>query len=178
MFLFIIIKNTYDDDEESERRERAKQESCACKNKKNSIAIRIIFGSNSLEFVVTTSDSSTFVFVLIMDSSASPLPRFNKCCFMFGLRSGVLIFVSLEALFWALLSFAAIFSEVKYIINVDIGEFSDVLDNDWYYYLLFGYARELIDERIRSNFFFLFLFLELINISLQLISLSVISYYR
>lgn len=86
-----------------------------------------------------------------MDSSASPLPRFNKCCFLFGLRSGVLIFVSIEALFWALLAFAAIYSEAKYIANVDIGEFSDVLDNDWYYYLLFGYARELIDEKIRSK---------------------------
>lgn len=86
-----------------------------------------------------------------MDSSASPLPRFNKCCFLFDLRSGVLIFISLEALFWGLLSFAAIFSEVKYIINVDIGEFSDDLDNDWYYFFLFGYPRELIDERIRSK---------------------------
>ncbi|KAG5675831.1 hypothetical protein PVAND_005701 [Polypedilum vanderplanki] len=85
-----------------------------------------------------------------MDNSASPLPRFNKCCFLFGLRSGVLIFVSIEALFWALLTFAAIFSEIKYITNVDIGEFSDVLDNDWYYFLLFGYPRELIDERIRT----------------------------
>lgn len=82
---------------------------------------------------------------------ASPLPRFNKCCFLFGLRSGVLIFVSIEALFWALLTFAAIFSEVKYIANVDVGDFSDVLDNDWYYYFLFGYPRELIDERIRSE---------------------------
>lgn len=86
-----------------------------------------------------------------MDSSASPLPRFNKCCFLFGLRSGVLIFVSIEALFWGLLAFAAIFCEVKYIINVDIGEFSDDLDNDWYYFFLFGYPRELIDERIRSK---------------------------
>lgn len=86
-----------------------------------------------------------------MDSAASPLPRFNKCCFLFGLRSGVLIFVSIEALFWALLAFAAIYSEIKYIVYVDIGEFSDVLDNDWYYYLLFGYPKELIDERLRSK---------------------------
>jgi hypothetical protein len=70
---------------------------------------------------------------------------------MFGLRSGVLIFVSIEALFWAVLTFAAVFSEIKYIANVDIAEFSDVLDNDWYYYLLFGYPRELIDERVRSK---------------------------
>lgn len=70
---------------------------------------------------------------------------------MFGLRSGVLIFVSLEALFWALLAFSAIYSEVKYIVYVDLAEFSDVLDNDWYYFLLFGYPRELIDERIRSK---------------------------
>lgn len=87
-----------------------------------------------------------------MDNSESPLPRLNKCCFVFGLRSGVLIFVSIEVLFWAVLTFAAIYSEVKYIINVDIAEFSDVLDNDWYYWILFGYPREQIDERIRSKY--------------------------
>jgi hypothetical protein len=70
---------------------------------------------------------------------------------MFGLRSGVLIFVSIESLFWALMAFAAIFSEIKYISNVDIGEFSDGLDNDWYYFVLFGYPLETIDERIRSK---------------------------
>lgn len=85
------------------------------------------------------------------NSSESPLPRLNKCCFVFGLRSGVLIFVSFEVLFWCILTFAAIYSEVKYIIHTDIPEFSDVLDNDWYYYILFGWPMELIDERIRSE---------------------------
>jgi hypothetical protein len=61
------------------------------------------------------------------------------------------MFVSFEALFWALMGFAAIFSEVKYIVNFDIVEFSDILDRDWYYFLLFGYPPEFIDERMRSK---------------------------
>jgi hypothetical protein len=89
--------------------------------------------------------------VSTLESSENPLPRLNKCCFVFDLRSGVLIFISFETLFWAVLTFAAIYSEIKYIINVDIAEFSDVLDNDWYYFVLFGYPRELIDEWIRSK---------------------------
>jgi hypothetical protein len=89
--------------------------------------------------------------VSTVDNSDNPLPRLNKCCFVFDLRCGVLIFVSIETLFWAVLTFASIYSEVKYIINVDIAEFSDVLDNDWYYFVLFGYPRELIDEWIRSK---------------------------
>lgn len=86
-----------------------------------------------------------------MESSSTPLPRFNKCCFLFGLRSGVLIFVSIEALFWAILSFAAVFSEIKYINSVEVPEFSDDLERDWYYYLIFGHPRDLFDEKFRSK---------------------------
>jgi hypothetical protein len=84
-------------------------------------------------------------------SSASPLPRFNKCCFMFGLRSGVLVFVSFEALFWALISFVALYSEVKYIKTVDLLEFTDDLERDWYYYLIYEHPRDTFNERVRSE---------------------------
>lgn len=90
-----------------------------------------------------------------MDNSANPLPRFNRCCFFFGLRSGVLIFVSVEALFWAVLSFAAIYCEVKYITNIDLLTFSDDLENDWYYYMIFDtnryYRDYYFDEKLRSE---------------------------
>lgn len=90
-----------------------------------------------------------------MENSSNPLPRFNKCCFVFGLRCGVLIFVSIEALFWAILSFAAVYSEVKYINVIDLYDFSDDLDSDWYYFLLFEHSRDyegkLINERVRSK---------------------------
>lgn len=90
-----------------------------------------------------------------MERTSNPLPRFNKCCFVFGLRCGVLIFVSIEALFWALLSFAAVHSEAKYINAVDLLEFSDDLERDWYYYLIFEHSRDyegmLVNERVRSK---------------------------
>lgn len=86
-----------------------------------------------------------------MENSSTPLPRFNKCCFLFGLRSGVLIFVSIEALFWSVISFVAAYSEVKYIANIDIPEFADDLEYDWYYFLIFGHQRETFDERVRSK---------------------------
>lgn len=86
----------------------------------------------------------------------NPLPRFDKCCFVFGLRCGVLIFVSIEALLWAILSFAAVYSEVKYINDIDLLTFSDSLDYDWYYYLIFERSRDyqgtLVNERTRSMF--------------------------
>lgn len=86
-----------------------------------------------------------------MESSAAPLPRFNKCCFLFGLRSGVLIFVSIEALFWAILSFVAVYSEVKYINSVDLFDFTDDLERDWYYYLIFEHPRDTFNEKVRSK---------------------------
>lgn len=86
-----------------------------------------------------------------MDNSESPLPRFNKCCFIFGLRSGVLIFVSIEALFWAVLSFAAVYSEVKYINSFDLLDFTDDLERDWYYYLILEHPRDTFTEKVRSN---------------------------
>lgn len=86
-----------------------------------------------------------------MENSSNPLPRFNKCCFMFGLRSGVLIFVSIEALFWAIISFAAVYSEVKYIRLIDILEWADELERDWYYYLIFDHPRDLFDDKFRSK---------------------------
>jgi hypothetical protein len=85
------------------------------------------------------------------NSVAAPLPRFNKCCFIFGLRSGVLIFVSLEALFWAFISFVAIYSEVKYINTIDLLEFTDDLDRDWYYFLIYEHPRDTFTERVRSK---------------------------
>lgn len=87
-----------------------------------------------------------------IESASTPLPRFNKCCFLFGLRSGVLIYVSIEALFWAVLSFAAVFSEVKYINSFDLLDFTDDLDRDWYYYLIFEHPRDTFNERVRSEF--------------------------
>lgn len=89
-----------------------------------------------------------------MENSSAPLPRFYKCCFVFGLRSGVLIFVSIEALFWAILSFAAVYSEVKYINDIDLLDFTDDLERDWYYYILFehsDYPRSTFTERTRSK---------------------------
>lgn len=86
-----------------------------------------------------------------IENSSTPLPRFNKCCFLFGLRSGVLIFLSIEALFWAVLSFAAVYSEVKYINSIDILDFTDDLERDWYYYLIFEHPRDNFNERVRSK---------------------------
>jgi hypothetical protein len=63
--------------------------------------------------------------------------------------------VSIEALFWAILSFAAVYSEIKYIKDIDLLNFSDDLEVDWYYYLLFEHSRDyegkLINERVRSK---------------------------
>lgn len=73
---------------------------------------------------------------------------------MFGLRSGVLIFVSIEALFWAIISFAAVYSEVKYIRLIDILEWADELERDWYYYLIFDHPRDLFDDKFRSKWEF------------------------
>jgi len=89
--------------------------------------------------------------IMKMENSSTPLPRFNKCCFVFGLRSGVLIFVSIEALFWAILSFAAVYSEVKYINSVDLLDFTDDLERDWYYYLIFEHPRDTFNEKVRTN---------------------------
>lgn len=70
---------------------------------------------------------------------------------MFGLRSGVLIFLSIEALFWAIISFAAVYSEIKYINLVDIPEWSDEVERDWYYYLVFEHPRDLYTDKFRSK---------------------------
>lgn len=92
-----------------------------------------------------------------MENPSNPLPRFNKCCFVFGLRCGVLIFVSIEALFWAIMSFAAVYSEVKYINDIDLFVFTDDLESDWYYFLIFEHSRDtqgtLVNEKVRSKFF-------------------------
>lgn len=61
------------------------------------------------------------------------------------------MFVSIEALFWAVISFVAVYSEVKYINSIEILEFADDLEYDWYYYLIFGHPRDTFDERVRSE---------------------------
>lgn len=65
----------------------------------------------------------------------------------------MLIFVSIEALFWAILSFAAIYSEIKYINSIDILDFTDDLEYDWYYYLIFEHPRDTFNEKVRSKIF-------------------------
>lgn len=89
--------------------------------------------------------------IMKMENSSTPMPRFNKCCFFFGLRSGVLIFVSIEALFWSLMSFVAVYSEVKYINNINLLDFTDDLERDWYYYMIFEHPRDTFTERVRSK---------------------------
>lgn len=59
--------------------------------------------------------------------------------------------MSIEALFWAVISFVAAYSEVKYITSIDILDFADDLEYDWYYFLIFGHPRETFDERVRSK---------------------------
>ncbi|CRL02867.1 CLUMA_CG015837, isoform A [Clunio marinus] len=109
-----------------------------------------------------------------MDNSSTSLPRFNKCCFFFGLRSGVLIFVSIEALFWGILSFVAVYSEVKYIRNTDIPEFTDDLERDWYYYLIFEHPRDTFNERVRTNLIVLNLVLAFIIVLYLIFTLLLI----
>lgn len=86
-----------------------------------------------------------------MKMDNSDLPRFNKCCFLFALKSGVLLFVSIEALFWALISFVAVYSEVKYINSIDLLDFTDDLERDWYYFLIFEHPRDTFNEKVRSE---------------------------
>jgi hypothetical protein len=82
-------------------------------------------------------------------------PRFYKCCFVFGLRSGVLVLASIETLFWALVSFAALYSEVQYMSETDLYSFTDyVSERDWWYFFIFersDYPRDTYSETLRSN---------------------------
>lgn len=66
------------------------------------------------------------------------------------------MFVSIEAFFWAVLSFVSIYSEVKYITSVDLLEFTDDLEYDWYYFLIFEHPRDTFTDRVRSKLNFRF----------------------
>jgi hypothetical protein len=75
----------------------------------------------------------------------------RQCCVCFGLKSGVLIFVSLEALFWMFISFVAIFSEVKYIRLTNMEELKESLKRDWYFNRISERSINSFDEQARSE---------------------------
>jgi hypothetical protein len=91
-----------------------------------------------------------------MEKSHSDVPRVYNCCFVFGLRCGVLIFAFFEAIFWLVVSTLAIYKEIRYMRETDLGNFIDYIyeneDNkDWYYFVLYWYPRDEFDEVLRSN---------------------------
>lgn len=74
---------------------------------------------------------------------------------MLGLRRGLLIFVSIEAIVWAIISVIAVYCEIRYIRTADVLDFYDTVENDWYYNVLFEYSnipREYYNEGVRSEF--------------------------
>lgn len=102
-------------------------------------------------------------FPSVMESSSS-VPRLYNCCFVFSLRRGVLTFGVFEAIFWFLATIVAIYSEVRYMMEIELYGFTDyIYEYDWYYYFVFWHPRDEYTETLRSNFinsiniFFLFL---------------------
>lgn len=65
----------------------------------------------------------------------------------------MLIFGFFEAIWWLFATIVAVYSEIRYMLEVELYSFTDyVFEYDWYYYFVFWHPRDEYTEQLRSNF--------------------------
>lgn len=78
------------------------------------------------------------------------LTYLKTCCGCFDLRIGISTWITIEALFWIVLTVIAFYYEIMYIYSADLFEFFDWMESG-YSLFVFGDENYFIDNRSRCE---------------------------
>jgi len=87
--------------------------------------------------------------MLHVSLSEVEIPKVDKCCFLFNLKYGLIVWLSIEGFIWFLLACTTFYFEVIFVNEIDLLELSDLMDQ-WHFRMIFGNRLENIDHAIRS----------------------------
>jgi hypothetical protein len=83
--------------------------------------------------------------------SESEFPRVENCCVFVNLRIGITIWLLIETFIWTFLFIAAFYYEIVYVDRIDVIDFYDETEQEWYFNFLFGDRLLTSDQKIRSE---------------------------
>lgn len=86
-----------------------------------------------------------------LKSKNDPLPITSKFCCHFELQPSVTIYIFGEFLVWTLLLLTSLNLELKCLDTTDLSEFHAVLDENWYYNLIFGQPDPIPHDNARCE---------------------------
>lgn len=86
-----------------------------------------------------------------LKSKNDPLPITSKFCCLFELQPSVTIYIFGEFLVWTLLLLTSLNLELKCLDTTDLSEFHAVLDENWYYNLIFGQPDPIPHDNARCE---------------------------
>lgn len=86
-----------------------------------------------------------------MEKRNDPLPKIQKFCFCFELRPTIELYITLEYIIWILLLLSAVNLEIDCVENTDLKDFEEVLKNDLYYNVIFGFPDKVLHNNARGE---------------------------
>ena len=87
--------------------------------------------------------------MLHVSLSEAEIPKVDKCCFLFNLKYGLIVWLCIEGYIWLMLACTTFYYEVVLVNEVDLLDVSDTMER-WHFWMIFGDRVERIDHAIRS----------------------------